>query len=76
MGKHRYAQERRHRVTIVLMVFSDHGFYGQKFNACDFVLLVEGKRGWFMFVMVPLAHNNIRIDTATQCYLFCYGFQP
>ena len=29
-----------------------------------------------MFVMVPLAHNNILIGTATQCYLFCCGFQP
>ena len=29
-----------------------------------------------MFVMVPLAHNCILIGTATQCYLFCCGFQP
>ena len=39
-------------------------------------LMVEGKRGCVMFVMVPLAHNNILIGTATQCYLFCCGFQP
>ena len=35
----------------------------------DCVLIVEGKRGWVMFEMVPLAHNNILISTATQCYL-------
>ena len=29
-----------------------------------------------MFLMVPLAHNNILIGTATQCYLFWCGFQP
>ena len=40
------------------------------------VLIAEGKRGWVMFVIVPLAHNNILIGTATQCYLFCCGFQP
>ena len=27
----------------------------------DCVLIVEGKRGWVMFVMVPRAHNNILI---------------
>jgi hypothetical protein len=36
----------------------------------DFVLIVEGKRGWVLFVMVALAHNNLLIGTATQCYLF------
>ena len=32
----------------------------------DCALIVQGKKGWVMFVMVPLAHNNILIGTATQ----------
>ena len=33
LPKHGLVQARRPRVTVVLMVFSDRGFYGQKFNA-------------------------------------------
>ena len=63
-------------MTIVLMFFLTMGFMVRNSTLGDCVLIVEGKRGWFMFVMVPLPHNNILIGTATQCYLFCCGFQP
>ena len=72
-SKHGLVQARRPRVTVVLMTMA---FMVRNSTLGDCVLIVEGKRGWFMFVMVPLAHNNILIGTATQCYFFCRGFQP
>jgi hypothetical protein len=36
----------------------------------DCMQIVDGKRGWILFVMVSLAHHNILIGTATPCYLF------
>ena len=38
----------------------------------DCVLIVQGKKGWVMFVMVPLAHNNILIGTARTMLNFAY----
>ena len=32
--------------------------------------IVEGKGGWIMLVVVPPAHTNIQLATATQCSLF------
>ena len=60
-------------MTVVLMTIV---FMVRNSTLGDCVLIVEGKSGWFMFVVVPLAQNNILIDTSTQCYLFCCGFQP
>ena len=34
------------------------------------VPIVEGKRGWVMFVVCPPAESNILFSTATQCRLF------
>jgi hypothetical protein len=52
------------------MGFFYHGFMVRNSMVGDCVLIVEGKRGWVLFVTVSLAHNNILIGTAIQCYLF------
>ena len=34
---------------------------------CRSFHIVEGKRGWVVLVVLPPAHNNILLGTATRC---------
>ena len=68
--KHGLVQARRPRLASVFLVFSDHGFCGQKCNVTGCAPIVEGKGGWIMFVVFPPAHTNMLLATATQCCLF------